>query len=126
MTLRVNKVGQISITVHELPRALAFYQEVLGFPLLLNTGQMAFLRCGDTRLMLSVPERAEFDHPSSVLYFDVDDIQESYAALKDRDITFEGHPHVVGRLGHVDVWMVFFRDSEGNLLALQSEVQVEF
>ncbi len=39
VTFRVNKVGQISLTMHDLPRALAFYQGVLQLPLLLDKGE---------------------------------------------------------------------------------------
>ncbi len=33
-----------------------------------RTGPLAFFMCGDVRLMLSVAESPEFDHPSSILY----------------------------------------------------------
>jgi hypothetical protein len=31
-------------------------------------------------------------------------------------------PQITARLAHADLWVAFFRDTEGNLLALQSEV----
>jgi methylmalonyl-CoA/ethylmalonyl-CoA epimerase len=71
--------------------------------------------------MLGVPEKPEFDHPSSVIYFDVPDIEEAHRALAGRGVAFETEPHFVAPLGARDLWMAFFRDSEGNLMALQSE-----
>jgi hypothetical protein len=35
---------------------------------------------------------------------------------------FERDPALVARLPHADLWMAFLRDTEDNVLALQSEV----
>jgi methylmalonyl-CoA/ethylmalonyl-CoA epimerase len=37
--------------------------------------------------------------------------------------TFEQSPHFVAKLPDHDLWMAFFRDPDGNLLALMSEVR---
>lgn len=121
----LQRVGQVSIRVHDVERAIAFYQEKLGLQLLFNAGRLAFLQCGGTRVMLGLPEKPEFDHPSSTIYFDVTDIHESVSVLTEKGVAFEGKPHPVGRLDNVDVWMAFFRDPDDNLMALQSEVPVE-
>jgi hypothetical protein len=56
-------------------RAKRFYNETLGLPLLFSVAdQLVFLDCGGVRLMLARPEPG-FDHPPSVLYFRVDDIE---------------------------------------------------
>jgi predicted enzyme related to lactoylglutathione lyase len=73
------------------------------------------------RLLLGVPEKAEFDHPTSILYYKVDDIQSAFEALQARGVSFEDKPHIIARLPDRDVWMTFFRDSENNVLALMSE-----
>jgi hypothetical protein len=72
--------------------------------------------------MLDKPEKAEFDHPSSILYFQVGDIQATYERLKVAGAKFEDTPHLLARMPKHDLWMTFFRDSEENLLALMSEV----
>lgn len=118
----IRRVAQISVTVRDLARATAFYRDTLGLRHLFDAGTLSFLDCGGTRLMLSRPEAPEFDHPSSILYLDVPDIAAAHATLRARDVTFEGEPHVVAPLASSDLWMAFFRDSEGNLLALHSEV----
>jgi len=74
------------------------------------------------RLMLDRAEKPEFDHPSSVLYFAVPDIQAAYGKLKESGVHFEDEPHMIARMPAHDLWMTFFRDSEANLLALMSEV----
>jgi len=83
---------------------------------------LAFLDCGGVRLMLSRPEKPEFDHPSSVLYFAVSDIQAAHARMKEIGVKFEDEPHLIAKMPDHDLWMTFFRDSEGNLMGLMSEV----
>ena len=107
-----------------MERAAAFYANVLGLKLLFKAPPgLAFFDCGGVRLMLDRPEKEEFDHPSSILYFAVSDIQAGHAKMKQSGVRFEDEPHLVARLPDHDLWMTFFRDSEENLLALMSEVK---
>jgi methylmalonyl-CoA/ethylmalonyl-CoA epimerase len=120
----LKSIGQISVRAKDLARAVAFYRDSLGLRLLFEAPpQLAFFECGGLRLMLSPPEKPEFDHPGSVLYFRVDDIAAAAATLKGRCVRFEDEPHKVASMGDHDLWMGFFRDSEDNLLALMSEVR---
>jgi methylmalonyl-CoA/ethylmalonyl-CoA epimerase len=75
------------------------------------------------RLMIDRPEKPEFDHASSILYFAVPDIQSAHASMKSQDVRFEDEPHMIARMPDHDLWMNFFHDTEGNLLALMSEVK---
>jgi methylmalonyl-CoA/ethylmalonyl-CoA epimerase len=119
----ITRLGQVAIKAKDVERAAAFYQDKLGLKLLFKAPPgLAFFDCGGVRLMLDRAEKPEFDHPSSVLYFAVPDIQASYGKLKDSGVQFEGEPHLIARMPAHDLWMTFFRDSEGNLLALMSEV----
>ena len=114
-------IGQIAINVQDLQRAVAFYRDKLGLSLLYEFPGLAFFDCGGVRLMLSLPETAEYDHPGSVLYFRVDDIEQAYAQLKERGVTFRDQPHLIARMPDHELWMTFFNDSEGNTLALMAE-----
>jgi methylmalonyl-CoA/ethylmalonyl-CoA epimerase len=118
----VTRLGQVSINVNDLDRATSFYRDTLGLTMLFTTGNMSFFDCGGVRLMVTLPEKPEFDHPSSVLYFSVPDIQAAYHQLEARSVRFEGKPHVIAHLPTHDLWMAFFYDSENNLMALMSEV----
>jgi methylmalonyl-CoA/ethylmalonyl-CoA epimerase len=119
----ITRLGQVAINVKDVERAAAFYEEKLGLKLLFKAPPgLAFFECGGVRLMLDRAEKPEFDHPSSVLYFAVPDIQASFAKLKESEVRFEDEPHLIARMPTHDLWMTFFRDSEGNLLALMSEV----
>lgn len=119
----ISRLGQVSVNVHNLDRAVSFYRDSLGLPLLFTTGDLGFFNCGGVRLMLTPPEKPEFDHPGSVLYFVVPDIQAAHRQLVAKNVAFEGAPHLIAKLPDHDLWMAFFRDTEGNLLALMSEVR---
>lgn len=119
----IKGLGQVAIHAKDVERAAAFYQDVLGLKLLFKAPPgLAFFDCGGVRLMLDRAEKPEFDHPSSVLYFAVPDIQAAYGKLKESGVHFEDEPHLIARMPAHDLWMTFFRDSEENLLALMSEV----
>src|ERR1700730_2581631 len=91
----ITHLGQIAVNTKDVERAAAFYQDVLGLKLLFKAPPgLAFFDCGGVRLMLSCAEKPEFDHPSSVLYFAVPDIQAAYGKLKNSDVQFEDEPHL--------------------------------
>lgn len=119
----ITHIGQIAINVHDVERAVAFYRDALGFPMLFRAGNLAFFRCGQTRLMLSVAEKPEFDHPSSILYFQVPDIHACFRQMKSANVAFIDEPHLIAKLPDHELWMTFFKDTEGNTLALMSEVR---
>lgn len=120
----IRQIAQISMTARDVSRAVAFYRDTLGLKLLFEAPpQMAFFDCGGIRLMLGVPTEPEFDHPGSILYFRVDDIRSVHATYQERGVTFRSEPHLVARMPDHELWMAFFHDSEGNTLALMSEVR---
>lgn len=115
-------IGQVAMNAHDIPRAVAFYRDALGMKLLFEAPpKMAFFDCGGTRLMLSLPESAEYDHPGSILYFRVADIEAAHDNLSSRGVTFAARPHLVAKMPDHELWMTFFKDTEGNTLALMSE-----
>jgi methylmalonyl-CoA/ethylmalonyl-CoA epimerase len=120
----ITRLGQIAINTQDVERATAFYQQVLGLKLLFKAPPgLAFFDCGGVRLMLSRPEKPEHDHPSSILYFAVPDIQAAYVKMKENGSRFEDEPHLIAKMPDHDLWMTFFRDSENNLMGLMSEVK---
>jgi predicted enzyme related to lactoylglutathione lyase len=62
--------------------------------------------------------RPEFDHPSSIIYYRVADIQAAHQTLVARGVSFRGEPHVVHRAPDHELWMAFFYDVDRNTLAL--------
>jgi predicted enzyme related to lactoylglutathione lyase len=118
----LSQIGQIAIPVRDLARAVDFYGGALGMRHLFTASSLAFFDCGGIRLMLSVPESPEFEHPSSIIYFAVADIKVAHQALIAQGVQFVDEPHVIADMGTYDLWMAFFRDSEHNLLGIMAEV----
>ena len=119
----LTRIGQIAVNAHDIERASTFYRDALGMKHLFSVPpKMAFFDCDGLMLMLSLPDKPEFDHPSSILYFDVKDIHQANETLAARGVQFEEKPTFVANMGSYDLWMAFFRDSENNLLALRSKV----
>jgi len=119
----LSAIGQIAINVHDIDRAVAFYRDQLGMKFLFSAPpSLAFFDCGGIRLMLSPPPNPEFDHPSSIIYFKVADIQSAHATLVERGVVFIEAPAFVVNMGTYDLWIASFRDSEDNILAMMCEV----
>ena len=115
-------LGQLSMNAKDLDRATAFYRDVLGVPFLFQVPKMAFFDLDGLRLMVATPETPEYDHPGSILYFKVGDIRDAHALLSSRGVAFDTEPHMIADMGDHELWMAFFKDSEGNQLALMAEI----
>jgi len=124
MPFGLSEIRQISVNASDIDRATAFYRDKLGMKYLFSVPpRMAFFDCSGIMLMLSLPETEEFDHPGSVIYFGVEDIHDATKTLTERGVEFREQPTFVADMGTYELWMSFFTDSEGNMLALRSEVQ---
>lgn len=117
----LNTIGQIAILVKDVARATEFYRDKLGMTYLFSAGNLAFFDCGGIRLMLDKPEKTEAG--TSIIYFKVPEINEAHEQMRARGVEFVDTPHLIARLRDHDLWMTFFRDSEGNLLSMMSEVR---
>ena len=118
----ITAIQQVAVNVRDVDRARAFYRDQLGIRHLFDGGpKLTFFDCGGVRLMLGTPEKPEFDHPSSILYFRVADIGAAHRELAAKGVKFRDAPHLVTRLPDREVWIAFFDDGEGNALALMSE-----
>ena len=119
--ITLNEIGQFAIVVKDIARATSFYRDKLGMKYLFAAGNLAFFDCGGVRLMLSLPEQDQ--STNSVIYFKVAAIAEVRQQMQSRGVQFVDEPHLIARMADHELWMAFFRDSEGNLLGLMSEVR---
>jgi len=117
----IRRIGQLSIPVRDLDRAVRFYRDTLGLALLFSVSGLAFFDCGGVRIMLAVPENGAFERTGTVFYFDTADIRASYEALAARGVKMTDKPHLIAEMNGVQTWMAFFEDPDGNTLALMSE-----
>ena len=119
----LSQIGQIAVNVRDLPRAVNFYRDVLGMQHLFDAGpKLSFFDCGGVRLMLGPAEQPEFDHPGSILYYRVADLEAAYQELLAKGVRFQEAPHLIAKMPTYELWMAFALDTEDNLFALMSEV----
>jgi methylmalonyl-CoA/ethylmalonyl-CoA epimerase len=117
----LSTVGQVFMPVRDLPRAVAYYRDVLGMAYLFEVPNMAFFDLDGLRLMLGAREDGT-EYPGSILYYRVPDLGVAHGILTDRGVSFELEPTLIADMDDHELWMAFFHDSEGNQLALMSEV----
>ena len=120
----ITGLRQVSVPVTDMERAVGFYRDVLGLRHIATFGSIAFIGVGGVRLIL---EAGGTERGASVLYLTVDDVRAVRAGLEAQGVQFEDEPHVIfhdegGMFGEpgLSEWMTFFRDPDGNLLALSS------
>jgi methylmalonyl-CoA/ethylmalonyl-CoA epimerase len=129
-SLSVSGLQQVALPASDLARAVGFYRDVLGLPLIAQFSPpgLAFFALGSTRLL--VDAAAEAKQAAGVLYFRVGDIHAAAAALKERGVALDAEPHRIfadtaGTFGAAgeEEWMAFFRDPDGNVLALAARLR---
>jgi methylmalonyl-CoA/ethylmalonyl-CoA epimerase len=117
----LDRIGQISISVKDVDRAVAFYRDVLGMRFLFQFPGMGFFDCGGIRLYLFKNENPEMSG-TSIIYYRVRDIQEATRGLEAKGVSFIQAPFMVHQDDRHEMWLAPFKDSEGNYLELMSEV----
>ena len=119
--LAQSRIGQIAVVCKDVQRAKAFYRDILGLRHLFDAGPtLSFFDCGGVRLMLSTAEGAH-DHPGSMLYFFVQDIQAVYDELTGKGVKSPEVPHLIARMPDHELWLCAFEDSEGNTMGIMEE-----
>lgn len=148
MTVALNGLNHIGMTVRDLDRTLAFYREAFGLePVIRAVGEnadisrsvglegenarieYAFLDLGNTRI-----EVLQYDRPRGEqeyarrscdvgafhVCFDVDDLDAKYAQLKSMGLDFVSEPIVLdGEQGALaGLRYVYFRDPDGLMLQM--------
>jgi methylmalonyl-CoA/ethylmalonyl-CoA epimerase len=121
MNAQITGILQIAISVKDIDRATAFYRDVLDLRLIFNAPNMAFFDCGGIRLYLAVGEGAEQHAASSHVYFRSSDVAVLSSALKQKGVSIHQEPHIIARMPDHDLWLLWIRDSEGNLLGVMEE-----
>jgi catechol 2,3-dioxygenase-like lactoylglutathione lyase family enzyme len=130
MSLALGPLQQVALPCADLARSVAFYRDLLGLRFIaqFDPPGLAFFALGELRLLL---DRSDASKPGgSVLYFRVADIAAAHAELSTRGVAFDQPPHAIfadeagtfGAAGETE-WMAFFRDPDGNVLALASRQQ---
>ena len=119
----ITSIGQIAIAVSDINQSLQFYREQLGLTFLFEAGpNLAFLQCGDTRLMLTTLQGDEADHHTSVIYYRVNDLDDSVVKIEAAGIAFIQKPQLVAKMPDHELWQGFIRDPDNNLIGIMAEL----
>ena len=124
MAHQLGRIGQIALSVGDMARSIAFWRDTVGLKFLFEAPNVAFFDVAGVRLMLGQNESGGAKPSGVVLYFEVDDLDAAFGALRDRGAAVEqpnGEPHFIAKLGAKELWMAFLRDPDGHLFALMSE-----
>lgn len=118
-----HRLQQVALTVADLPRAMAFYRDTLGLPLLFESNRMAFFDVAGLRLMIAEDRaRPPAARPTSILYFDAPSFEATLAKLRSAGVTLEGGVETVQRSAAGELRLQQFVDPDGNALAIMGLV----
>ena len=130
MGFKLGHLRQIALPSGNLSRSVQFYRDTLGteFIAQYDPPGLAFFRLGQTRLLLEHSATARASE--AVLYFEVPDIDDAFSTLTANGVEFDSAPHPIyrderGTFGTAggEEWMAFFKDPDGNVLALASRIE---
>ena len=116
--MTVSKLDQVALSTRDLPKAVAFYRDVLGLKLMFEVSGMAFFDMDGTRLMIGAAHYTGPLQNNTYLYFDAGDWAETEAALIKRGVKFDRDAEVVQRAEGKEHALRFFKDPDGNALAI--------
>jgi methylmalonyl-CoA/ethylmalonyl-CoA epimerase len=120
-SLGLGRIEQIAVTVTDIARAESFYESVLGLRKVLAQRNLLIFYAGGQRLLVGTAENGAAPSAGTTLYFRCADLAACIAQLEERGVTFVAEPELVTRAPTYDLWLAFFRDPDGNSLALLAE-----
>ena len=118
----ISSIGQIAITVSDVSKSLTFYRDILGLNFLFSPSpSLAFLQCGETRIMLSTPQGTGDVGKNSILYLKTTNIESFHADCVSNGAIEERKPQLTAKMPDHDLWIGFLKDPDGNLVGLMEE-----
>ena len=112
------RLAQVAFSTRDLPKAVAFYRDMLGLKLMFEVSGMAFFDVGGVRLMLGPAHHEGPLQNNAYVYFDAGDWYETEHALIARGLKFEHEAEIVQRAEGKEHALRFFKDPDGNTLAM--------
>lgn len=134
MLKSIRHLDYVVLLCQDLPRMKAFYHDVMGFPIHLETESWIEMRVGSTLLTISKRERPHVGPPIPAgsaavqLAFRVapHEVESCYKELQENGVEIVQPPQIIDER----VWRywqhrtLFFKDPEGNLLEIYAEIEV--
>jgi methylmalonyl-CoA/ethylmalonyl-CoA epimerase len=120
MAFTLGPIGQIAFGTTNVDRAETFYGETLGLRKLFRFGGLTFFDCAGVRLLIEQTNNATKANGSPI-YFRVADIALARRELEAKGVEFVDQIHLIAPMADHDLWMTFFNDPDGHILALMME-----
>lgn len=119
---KITELGQLAITVENVKRSLEFYRDILGLDFIFSPSEnLAFLRCGATRIMLATPQGAGEIGKNSIPYFKLSNIEEFYKTAVANGARQEREPQLAVQMPDHELWIGFLKDPDENLIGIMEE-----
>jgi methylmalonyl-CoA/ethylmalonyl-CoA epimerase len=119
----ISSIGQIAIAVSDLKQSLEFYRDKLGLAVLFEAlPNMAFVSCGQIRLMLTTLQGEPDDHHTSVIYYKVADLTAAVEQIEFAGVEFIQQPQLTAKMPDHELWLGFIGDPDGNLIGIMAEL----
>ena len=116
---QIQSLGQISLSVTDVAAMTEFYRDKVGLKFLFSAGPtMSFFDLSGVRLMIAGPEGSQPKTQNSVLYFKVASLDDVFPSLP---VSWHDKPHLIAKMPDHELWMVFFKDPESNLMGFMEE-----
>lgn len=121
-SMNISGIGQVSIAISDLEKAVYFYQKILKLELLFEVPpNLAFFDCGGVRLMLTTLQGEKEDHNTSAIYYRISEIETVFEELKSLQVDIERTPSMAATMEDYELWIGFIRDPDRNLVGLMEE-----
>ncbi len=119
----ITGVQQIHVQVEDINRAIDFYQNTLGLPLMMSFPEqnMAFFDCAGTRLYLG--KNPEYES-KAFIYYQTPNIDKAYQELVDKQVAIIKEPMMIHKTDDSESWLCAFKDSEDNTLHLMQDKRI--
>src|SRR5262245_27095908 len=121
MLLNASQIGQIALPVTDVDRSAAFYGKIVGLRHLYRFGDLTFFDCAGVRLLLEKVSDPNTMRPQGCVYFRCADIALTVAELARRSAVLTHGPDLIARMDDPELWMAFFNDPDGHILAVMQE-----
>jgi lactoylglutathione lyase len=119
--VKISTLSYVILYVKDTTKSVPFYRDTLGLKVRVDEHGWVELETGSVTLALHAHEKmpATRTDAEPIVVFNVENIQEAYAALKAKGVKFEGDPKQVceGAEGKVGK-SADFKDPDGNHLSI--------
>jgi catechol 2,3-dioxygenase-like lactoylglutathione lyase family enzyme len=112
------RVSHVILRVRDMERAVTFYRDSIGLPVLMESEAFSFLDGGTIRIALNAVGDVPDDESMTEIVLEVDDLRQVYDDLSTLGVVFEVEPRVVTSDGTRSLLATHFHDPDGHLVSV--------